>query len=102
MFRLKENNTTVKTEILAGLTTFFTMVYVVIVNPSILSIAGVPSEQVFTATIIAAVFGTLWLALFANYPIAMAPGMGLNAFFTFTVVQASKGEIDYMTAFSAV
>lgn len=102
LFRLKENNTTVKTEILAGLTTFFTMVYVVIVNPSILSIAGVPSEQVFTATIIAAVFGTLWLALFANYPIAMAPGMGLNAFFTFTVVQASKGEIDYMTAFSAV
>ncbi|MDI7744199.1 NCS2 family permease [Lysinibacillus fusiformis] len=102
MFRLKENNTTVKTEIFAGLTTFFTMVYVVIVNPSILSIAGVPSEQVFTATIIAAVFGTLWLALFANYPIAMAPGMGLNAFFTFTVVQASKGEIDYMTAFSAV
>ncbi|HWK23057.1 MAG TPA: NCS2 family permease [Ureibacillus sp.] len=102
MFRLKENNTTAKTEILAGLTTFFTMVYVVIVNPSILSIAGVPSEQVFTATIIAAVFGTLWLALFANYPIAMAPGMGLNAFFTFTVVQASKGEIDYMTAFSAV
>ncbi len=102
LFRLKENNTTVKTEIFAGLTTFFTMVYVVIVNPSILSIAGVPSEQVFTATIIAAVFGTLWLALFANYPIAMAPGMGLNAFFTFTVVQASKGEIDYMTAFSAV
>jgi len=102
LFRLKENNTTAKTEILAGLTTFFTMVYVVIVNPSILSIAGVPSEQVFTATIIAAVFGTLWLALFANYPIAMAPGMGLNAFFTFTVVQASKGEIDYMTAFSAV
>ena len=102
MFRLKENNTTVKTEILAGLTTFFTMVYIVIVNPSILSIAGVPSEQVFTATIIASLFGTLWLALFANYPIAMAPGMGLNAFFTFTVVQASKGEIDYLTAFSAV
>lgn len=102
MFRLKENNTTVKTEILAGLTTFFTMVYIVIVNPSILSIAGVPSEQVFTATIIASLFGTLWLALFANYPIAMAPGMGLNAFFTFTVVQASKDEIDYLTAFSAV
>ena len=102
MFRLKENHTTVKTEILAGFTTFFTMVYVVIVNPSILSIAGVPSEQVFTATIIAAVFGTLWLALFANYPIAMAPGMGLNAFFTFTVVQGSKGEIDYLTALSAV
>jgi len=102
LFRLKENNTTVKTEILAGLTTFFTMVYIVIVNPSILSIAGVPSEQVFTATIIASLFGTLWLALFANYPIAMAPGMGLNAFFTFTVVQASKGEIDYLTAFSAV
>lgn len=102
MFRLKENNTTIKTEILAGLTTFFTMVYVVIVNPSILSNAGVPSDQVFIATIIAAVFGTLWLALFANYPIAMAPGMGLNVFFTYTVVLASNGEIDYMTAFSAV
>lgn len=102
LFRLQENNTTVKTEIFAGLTTYLTMVYIVIVNPSILAISGVPSEQVFTATIIAAVFGTLWLALFANYPIAMAPGMGLNAFFTFSVVQASKGEIDYMTAFSAV
>ena len=102
MFRLKENNTTVKTEIMAGLTTFFTMVYVVIVNPSILSQAGVPADQVFMATIIAAVFGTLWLALFANYPIAMAPGMGLNVFFTFAVVQASQGKIDYITAFSAV
>ncbi|MER2000686.1 MAG: NCS2 family permease [Lysinibacillus sp.] len=102
MFRLKENNTTVKTEILAGLTTFFTMVYVVIVNPSILSQAGVPSDQVFMATIIAAVIGTLWLALFANYPIAMAPGMGLNVYFTYTVVLASNGKIDYITAFAAV
>ena len=66
LFRLQENNTTVKTEIFAGLTTYLTMVYIVIVNPSILAISGVPSEQVFTATIIAAVFGTLWLALFAN------------------------------------
>lgn len=102
MFRLKENNTTVKTELLAGLTTFFTMVYVVIVNPSILSDAGVPSDQVFMATIIAAVIGTLWLALFANYPIAMAPGMGLNVYFTYTVVLASDGKIDYTTAFATV
>ena len=102
MFQLKENKTTIKTEILAGLTTFFTMVYVVIVNPSILSQAGVPSDQVFMATIIAAVIGTLWLALFANYPIAMAPGMGLNVYFTYTVVLASEGKIDYLTAFSAV
>lgn len=102
MFRLEENQTTIKTELLAGLTTFFTMVYIVIVNPSILSQAGVPSDQVFMATIIAAVIGTLCLALFANYPIAMAPGMGLNVYFTYTVVLASDGKIDYLTAFSAV
>jgi len=99
MFKLQENNTTVKTEIIAGLTTFFTMVYIVIVNPIILSEAGVPFEQVFMATIIAAVIGTLWMALFANYPIAIAPGMGLNAYFTFSVV---GGGVDYRTAFAAV
>lgn len=102
VFRLKEHGTTIKTEVLAGMTTFLTMVYIVIVNPVILADAGVPFDQVFLATIIAAVVGTLWMALFANYPIAIAPGMGLNAFFTYTVVISSNGEIDYFTAFSAV
>src|SRR4051794_19387395 len=81
MFKLKENQTNTKTELLAGFTTFFTMVYIVVVNPVILADAGVPFEQVFTATIISAVVGTLWMALFANYPIAIAPGLGLNAYF---------------------
>ena len=102
MFRLKENQTTVKTEMLAGLTTFLTMAYIIVVNPIILAAAGVHIYQVFMATIIAAVIGTGWLALCANYPIAVAPGMGLNAYFTYTVVQASNGQIDYITAFSAV
>ena len=102
MFRLKEHGTDVKTELIAGMTTFLTMVYIVVVNPTILSAAGVPLDQVFMATIIAAVIGTLWLALCANYPIAIAPGMGLNAYFTYTVVLASDGKIDYMTAFAAV
>ena len=78
------------------------MAYVIIVNPIILSAAGVPIDQVFMATIIAAVIGTGWMALCANYPIAVAPGMGLNAYFTYTVVLASNGEISYLTAFSAV
>ncbi|MET1013135.1 MAG: NCS2 family permease [Paenisporosarcina sp.] len=102
MFRLKEHNTNIKTEILAGMTTFLTMVYIVIVNPFILADAGVPFDQVFLATIISAVVGTLWMGLFANYPIAIAPGMGLNAFFTYTVVISSNGEINFVTAFSAV
>jgi len=102
MFRLQEHGTTVKTEVVAGITTFLTMVYIVIVNPVILADAGVPFDQVFLATIIAAVVGTLWMSLFANYPIAIAPGMGLNAFFTYTVVISSNGQIDYLTAFSAV
>ncbi|WP_397539966.1 NCS2 family permease [Rummeliibacillus pycnus] len=101
MFHLKENGTNVKTEIIAGITTFLTMVYIIIVNPAILSAAGVPVDQVFMATIISAVVGTLWMALCANYPIAIAPGMGLNAYFT-SVVLTSEGKIDYMTAFSSV
>lgn len=101
MFQLKKLNTDVKTEVLAGMTTFLTMAYIIIVNPIILAEAGVPFEQVFLATIIAAAVGTLWMALFANYPIAIAPGMGLNAYFA-SVVSASNGQIDYMIAFSAV
>ena len=102
MFQLEQHNTTVKQEMLAGLTTFLTMAYIVVVNPIILSDAGVPIDQVFVATIIAAVIGTLMMGLLANYPIAIAPGMGLNAYFTYAVVLGSNGKIDYITAFGAV
>ncbi|MGT2890018.1 NCS2 family permease [Streptococcus dysgalactiae] len=85
-FKLKENGTSVSTEIMAGLTTFFAMSYILFVNPSILSASGMPSKAVFLATIIAAVISTLIMGLFANVPYALAPGMGLNAFFTYTVV----------------
>lgn len=101
LFKLQENNTNMKTEFLAGITTFLTMVYIVIVNPIILADAGVPFDQVFTATIIATVAGTLWMGLFANYPIAIAPGMGLNAYFAYSVV-GTHGNITYTTAFAAV
>lgn len=85
-FKLKEQNTTVKTEALAGLTTFLTMSYILFVNPAILSQTGMNSEAVFIATCLSAAIGTLLIGLLANYPFAQAPGMGLNAFFTFTVV----------------
>ncbi|HZH58860.1 MAG TPA: solute carrier family 23 protein, partial [Metabacillus sp.] len=84
MFKLSENKTNARTEIIAGITTFLTMVYIVVVNPIVLADAGVPFDQVFTATIIATVIGTLWMALSANYPIAIAPGMGLNAYFAYS------------------
>lgn len=85
-FKLKENKTTVKTEVLAGITTFMTMAYILAVNPNILSTTGMDAGGVFTATAISAVVGTVAMALLANYPFALAPGMGLNAFFAFTVV----------------
>lgn len=85
-FRLKESNTDVRTEFVAGLTTFMTMAYILIVNPSILSDTGMEWGAVFTATIFASIIGTLSMALLANYPFALAPGMGLNAYFTYTVV----------------
>ncbi|HHV71339.1 MAG TPA: NCS2 family permease [Clostridia bacterium] len=84
-FKLKENGTTVSTEIVAGFTTFFAMSYIIFVNPGMLSQTGIPWGAVFLATIIAAVIGTLVMGLFANVPYAQAPGMGLNAFFTYTV-----------------
>lgn len=84
-FKLKENGTKVSTEVVAGITTFFTMAYIIFVNPAILSATGMPSQAVFLATIISAVIGTLIMGLFANVPYAQAPGMGLNAFFTYTV-----------------
>jgi AGZA family xanthine/uracil permease-like MFS transporter len=84
-FHLDENGTTIKRELVAGLTTFFAMVYIIFVNPNILANTGMPKEAVFLATILATVIGTLVMGLFANVPYALAPGMGLNAFFTYTV-----------------
>ena len=85
-FKLSENGTDVKTEIVAGITTFMTMAYILAVNPSILSATGMDHGAVFTATALASLIGTLLMALFANYPFALAPGMGLNAYFAYTVV----------------
>ena len=85
-FKLKENNTNVRTEVVAGITTFMTMAYILIVNPSILSAAGMDQGAVFTATAVSAIIGTLIMGLYAKLPFAQAPGMGLNAFFAFTVV----------------
>ncbi len=87
-FKLTEKGTDVRTEVLAGLTTFFAMSYILFVNPAMLAQTGMPKQGVFLATIIGAVAGTLMMAFFANLPYAQAPGMGLNAFFTFTVVFA--------------
>lgn len=86
IFKLSENNTNVKTEVLAGITTFMTMAYILVVNASILSEAGMDKNAVFAATAIAAFIGSLAMGILANYPIALAPGMGLNAFFAYTVV----------------
>src|SRR5262245_37546312 len=89
-FGLKQHGTDVRTEVIAGVTTFLTMVYIVFVNPAILSAAGMDKGAVFVATCIAAAVSTLIMALYANYPIALAPGMGLNAFFAFTLVLTYK------------
>lgn len=85
-FKLKEHNTDVKTEILAGITTFMTMAYILAVNPLVLSKTGMDKGGIFTATALSAVIATLIMALYAKYPFALAPGMGLNAFFAYTVV----------------
>lgn len=87
VFRLKEAHTTVRTEIIAGLTTFMTMAYILIVNPMVLSTTGMDRGALLTVTAIASIVGTLCMAAFANYPFALAPGMGLNAYFAYTVVQ---------------
>lgn len=86
LFKLKAHNTTVRTEIIAGLTTFLAMAYILFVNPSILGATGMDKGAVFVATCLAAAIGCVLMGLIANYPIALAPGMGLNAFFTYTVV----------------
>lgn len=86
LFHLKAHGTDLKTEVIAGITTFLTMAYIIVVNPAMLSAAGMDYGAVFAATCLAAAIGSLIMGVFANYPIALAPGMGLNAFFTYTVV----------------
>lgn len=85
LFKLKEHNTDVKTEILAGITTFMTMAYIIIVNPEILSVTGMDPGAILTATVLSAGLASILMGLYANYPFALASGMGLNAFFAFTV-----------------
>ncbi|MDP4125872.1 MAG: NCS2 family permease [Bacillota bacterium] len=100
LFKLSSLGTNVRTEILAGITTFVTMAYILFVNPNILKDAGMPINATFAATAIAAAVATLIMGLYANYPIAMAPGMGLNAFFTYAVVLGMK--LPWQTALGAV
>ncbi|WP_175482451.1 NCS2 family permease [Thermoflavimicrobium dichotomicum] len=100
IFKLTERKTNLRTEIIAGLTTFMTMSYIIFVNPVILSDAGIPKEAAIAATIVASVIATLLFSLWANMPVAIAPGMGLNAFFTYTVV-LGKG-LSWQTALGAV
>src|SRR6266581_7886810 len=86
-FRLDENRTSVRTELIAGATTYLTMAYIVFVNPVILANAGMDQGAVFVATCLASALATLLMALFANYPLALAPGMGMNAYFAYTIVK---------------
>ncbi|PXT69243.1 adenine permease PurP, partial [Salmonella enterica subsp. enterica] len=88
VFKLREHGTTARTEVIAGFTTFLTMVYIVFVNPQILGVAGMDTSAVFVTTCLIAAFGSILMGLFANLPVALAPAMGLNAFFAFVVVQA--------------
>ena len=100
LFKLKENGTDVRTEVLAGITTFMTMAYILAINPSMLSAAGMDATAVLIATCLSAFFGTMCMALFANYPFALAPGMGLNAYFAYTVCLGMG--YDWRVALSAV
>ena len=92
LFKLKENGTTVRTEVVAGITTFLAMAYILAVNPKILSDAGMPNDAVFAATVISAAFATMIMAFFANYPVVLASGMGLNAYFAVSVVPKLAGQ----------
>ena len=91
IFKLKENNTSIKTELVAGFTTFITMAYIIFVNPQMMSSAGMDQGASFVGTCLAAAIACILMGLYANWPIGLAPGMGLNAFFTYTVV----GEMGY-------
>ena len=99
-FKLAEHGTTIRTEVVAGVTTFLTMAYIIFVNPAILGDAGLPKDAVFVATCLAAALGTLIMGLYANYPIGMAPGMGLNAYFAYAVVLGMG--VPWQTALGAV
>ena len=99
-FKIKESGSSVRTEVLAGLTTFLAMSYILVVNPSILKDAGMDSSAVFVATCISSAFACMMMVLVANYPIALAPGMGLNAYFTYTVVKGMG--ISWQVALGAV
>jgi AGZA family xanthine/uracil permease-like MFS transporter len=100
MFKLQENGTTVRTELLAGLTTYVTMVYIAFVNPAILADAGMDRGAVFVATCLAAALGSALMGIYANFPIALAPGMGLNAYFTYSVVKGL--DVPWEAALAAV
>ena len=100
LFKLKAHNTTIKTEVMAGLTTFVTMAYILFVNPDIMSIAGMDYQAVFVATALSAAIGCIFMGLYANWPVGLAPGMGLNAFFTFAVVKGM--EYSWQVALGAV
>ena len=100
LFKLKEYGTDVRTEVLAGITTFMTMAYILAINPSMLSAAGMDATAVLIATCLSAFFGTMCMALFANYPFALAPGLGLNAYFAYTVCLGMG--YDWRVALSAV
>lgn len=100
MFRLEENNTTVRTEVIAGITTFMTMAYILAVNPNMLAAAGMDATAVLIATCLASFVGTICMALLANYPFALAPGMGLNAYFAYTV--CGNMGYDWRVALAAV
>ena len=100
LFKLEEHGTNVRTEVMAGLTTFLTMAYIIFVNPSILGDAGMPKGAVFVATCLIAALGTAIMGLYANYPIALAPGMGLNAYFAYVVVLGMG--LPWQTALGAV
>src|ERR1700743_1269877 len=100
LFGLELHGTTVRTEVLAGFTTFITMAYIVVVNPLILGDAGMPVAGVAVATCVAAGFGSILMGLLSNYPLALAPGMGLNAYFTYTVVKGMG--IPWQTALGCV
>lgn len=100
VFKLTENGVTIRSKIAAGVTTFLTVAYIIFVNPSILKEAGVPFSGALFATCMAAAIGSLLMGLLANYPFALAPGMGLNAYFTYTVVLGLKH--DWRVAMGAV
>ena len=101
-FKLKENKTTVRTEVVAGITTFMTMAYILAVNPSILSASGMDAQAVLIATALASFIGTIAMALLANYPFALAPGLGLNAFFAYTVCGVDAMGYSWQVALLAV